>query len=349
MELKKIQTNAEKKRFVCFHTELYANDPNYVCTDKFVLKSVLYDETDLIKKCRKIILQATEGDRILAQAILIYNSAFPYVQVSFFDAVQDNKAAVDLILSKAREYKNNLNAKGIIIGLNAHLSYGVGILTEGFERKISFDSQYNKSYYKEYFSEYRQSGLSVYRGPMKAVVQNFPCLKTDKVKVRYCRTDKFREETELMRMLCEKTIANTHLYYPTEPLHFYQLLKALKPFLKPENLLFAEDKGGNDVGFLFWHPDFNQMLRGGKDHSMAGIAFNWLFKRKKIDTVIVNALGSLSNAATFSLVDAFRRLVDEKYSFVETSFVWDNNVRSSLLMKKLFGKYDRKYEVYCLE
>lgn len=349
MVLREIYTKTGKKEFIDFRTKIYAKDPYYVCTDKFILKSVLFDETDFIRKCRKKIVQAVENNTILAQAILIYNSAFPYVQVSFFDAMQNNKIAVELILSKARECKQEVNAKGIIIGLNAHLSYGVGILAEGFQRKISFDSQYNKSYYNEYFTKYQQSSLSVYRGSMKAVLQNFPKLETDKVNVRYCRLNKFCEEMELMRRLCEKTIAKTHLYFPTEPLHFYQLIKTLKPFLKPENLLFAEDKKGNTVGFLFWHPDFNQMLKGGKDYCMAGIAFNWFFNQKKIDTVKVNALGSLSNAATFLLINAFRQLVATKYSFVETSFVWDNNVQSSLLMKKLFGKYDRKYEVYYLE
>ena len=152
-----------------------------------------------------------------------------------------------------------------------------------------------------------------------------------------------------MRTLCEKTIAKTHLYFSTKPLHFYQLLKDMKPFLRSENLLFAEDGQGRDVGFLFWHPDFNCLLDAGREYSVAAIAARRFLYAKRMDTVKVNALGTLSNAATFALIDAFRRYVQGKYTFVETNFVWDDNIRSSLLMKKILGAPHRKYEVYYLQ
>lgn len=349
MELVELDNYNARKSFISFRAELYKCDPCYVCTEKFVLKSVLYDETDFAKSCRKIVAQIRYCNKTVAQAILIYNSRLPYVQVSFFDAMPYCDDAVKMILSRADKFKRETGAKGVIVGLNAHISYGVGILAEGFGKKNSFDNQYNKSYYRKYFTGLPKDTLSTYKGRMEKVISTFPKIKDCKVNIRFCRLDKFCEEMELMRGLCEKTIAKTHLYYPAEPLHFYQLIKTLKPFLKPENLLFAEDKDGKAIGFLFWHPDFNQMLDGGRDYSLLAIGINYILRRKKINTVKVNALGSCSYTATFTLLDTFRRLVQDKYKFVETSFVWDNNIRSSLMMKKLFETYDRKYEVYYLQ
>ena len=118
--------------------------------------------------------------------------------------------------------------------------------------------------------------------------------------------------------------------------------------LRPQNLQVAEDAQGKTTCFLFCHPDFNQMLEGGKDYSICGIALRWLLHRGDIDTAKVNALGSLSYAATYALTDTFRKLVRDRYTYVETSFVWDNNLRSSLLMKRLFSHGAKKYEVYHL-
>lgn len=348
MEIRQLETRADRAKFCKFRAELYAGDECYVCTDKFVLYDVLYDGTAFARSCKKLPLQVTEGGKVLAQAILIKSDNLPYVQLAFFDALPGCQPAAELLKDRARQWCRQLGAKGAIAGLNAHLSYSVGILADGFDYKASFDSPYNKDYYAAYFADCAADGLTVYRGRIDETERHFPAVKTDRVRVRYCRMDRFAEETELMRRLCEQTIAHTHLYSPTRPRHFYELLRALKPFLRPHNLLFAEDAQGRAVGFLLWHPDFNQMLKGGKNYTICGIALRWLLHRGDIDTAKVNALGSLSYAATYALIDAFRRLVRGKYDYVETSFVWDNNVRSSLLMKRLFSRGVKKYEVYYL-
>ena len=348
MEIRRLSTRAQKKGFLSFRSALYQGDAGYVCTDKFVLTDVLFARTEFARDCRVLPLQVREGEKVLAQAMLLQHPALPYLQLSFFDALPDSAGAVQLLVQCARRAAHDWGARGIVAGLNGHLSYGVGILSDGFE-KISFDSLYNKSYYREYFAGYPKDTLSTYRAPLLQAIGNFPQWDVAKIKVRTSNFRTFRAEMERMRALCEKTIAKTHLYFPTKPLHFYQLLKDLKPFLRPENLLFAEDGQGRDVGFLFWHPDFNCLLDAGREYSIAAIAARRLLYAKRMDTVKVNALGTLSNAATFALIDAFRRYVEGKYTFVETNFIWDNNIRSSLLMKKILGAPHRKYEVYYLQ
>lgn len=345
MQLIYLKEKEELKRFQHFRKVLYQGDPSYVSTSEFVVEDLLYQKTAFTRSCyvRPVIVEKNGKD--VAEAVFIYNSRLPYLQVGFFEALENQADAVEKILSAAKKEAKKLHVENVVIGLNAHISYGVGILTRGFDYKNSFDSIYNKPYYKEYFQKYRKETLSTYYTE-KAQADQLLVLSHGDVRIRHADMRNFKAETELMRKLCDKTIGRTFLYYPTQEGHFYELIKDLKPFLSGENLLFAEDKDGNAVGFMFWHPDYNRMLPAGKQNSMLRIALAYAFNRKAIDTVKINAIGSLSPMATVALLTEFSRITGDKYRYLETNFVWDNNLRSTKINKRFFGKPHRKYEVY---
>ncbi len=345
MELRTLTTKKEKQRFLRFRAELYKGDENYVCTENFVLTDVLFANTAFIRGCDVRPVAVCEQGKTVAQAILLYTPTLPYVQMGFFDALQDRADAVELLLHEAKTWKEQLSAKGVIVGLNGHISYGVGIQTAGFEHKSSFDSLYNKPYYADYFRAGRAQGLSTFKTELQPAIDNFP-ISVPRFHVRKCNLKQYRQEMELMRSLCEKTLSKTDLYFPTEKAHFYELTRDLKPFLKPENLLFAEDEHGHGVGFLFSHPDFNQMLEGGREYSLPAIGLSFLLNRRRIDTVKINAIGSVSPRATAALLQAFAEQIQGKYRFVETTFIWDNNRRSAAIAERTLGAPHKKYEVY---
>ncbi len=346
MHLISLDTKKQKKAFLKFHAQLYAGDKNYVCTENFALEDMLFAQTAFTRGCTVRPVAVVEGKRTLAQAMLIYSPRLPYVQMGFFDGLSGQDAAVELLLAAAKEMQKEVGAKGVVVGLNGHISYGVGILTEGFAYKNSFDSIYNKEYYKGYFHAGRAQGLSTFKTELQPAVERFPKLDARNIRIRKCDVKNFKKEMTLMGELCEKTIAKTQLYFPTDPLHFYELTAALQPFLTPEDLLFAENEKGETVGFLFSHPDFNQMLEGGREYSLLGIGYRFLFHKKKIDTVKINAIGSLSPRATCALLEAFAKQVEGKYQYVETTFIWDNNRKSAAIAERTLGAPHRKYEVY---
>ncbi len=345
MELRTLTTKKEKQRFLRFRAELYKGDENYVCTANFVLTDVLFANTAFVRGCTVLPVAVCEQGKTVAQAILLYAPALPYVQMGFFDALPHREAAIELLLQRAKQLKEELRAQGVVVGLNGHISYGVGIQTAGFEHKSSFDSLYNKPYYADYFRAGRAQGLSAFKTELQPAIERFPTSRP-RFHVRKCDLKRYPEEMELMRSLCEKTLSKTDLYFPTETGHFYELTRDLKPFLKPENLLFAEDERGHGVGFLFSHPDFNQMLRGGREYSLIGIGCGFLFRQKAIDTVKLNAIGSVSPRATAALLQAFAEQIQGKYQYVETTFIWDSNRRSAAIAERTLGAPHKKYEVY---
>lgn len=348
MKLTDITDSDGRKRYLAFRRRLYAGDPCYVSTSSFVLRELLCQTTPFARACRVIPVVVEEDGRVLAQAMLIAHPSLPALQVSFFEALEGQRRAVDLLLAEAERRAKNLGLTQVVIGLNAHISYGVGILAQGFSHKNTFDSLYNKPWYAGYFQGLRKDTLSTYRGEKKAAAARLPQI-SPRAEVRRSDLRQFYRETERMRALCERTIGRTHLYYPTREGHFYHLMKDLRPFLRDEHLLFAQNRAGEDVGFLFWHPDFNEMLSGGREHSLLSIGAAWLLKGSRITTAKLNAIGALSPAVTVALLQEFDRLTGERYPWLETNFVWDNNLPSTRLNRHLLGEPHRKYEVYWID
>ncbi len=346
MQLIELTTKKQKRSFLKFRQGLYANDPHYVCTDNFVLKDMLFGLTKFAAGCTVRPVAVINNGCTVAQAMLIHSPRLSKVQIGFFDALEQQFSAVELIKKAAMAMTAEVGADGVIVGLNGHISLGVGILTEGFHWKNSFDSLYNKSDYQAYFSDCPAHGLSTYKCALDDVIRQVSFREGNGIKVRTCSLKYFEDEMRLMRELCEKTIAQTYLYFPTDEGHFYELTRDLRPFLAEEDLLFAENSKGETVGFLFSHPDFNQMLKGGREYSLFGIGCAFLCRQKKIDTVKINALGSLTPRATHALLRTFAEQRIGKYEYVETNFIWDDNRKSASIAETLMGAAHRRYEVY---
>ena len=118
-------------------------------------------------------------------------------------------------------------------------------------------------------------------------------------------------------------------------------------YFQSDALLFL-NRAGEDVGFLFWHPDFNQPLAAGRELSLPAIAAAMALGRGRITTAKLNAIGALTPGAALALLREFARIAGDRYPWLETSFVWDNNLPSTRLNRHLLGEPYRKYEVYLI-
>jgi len=346
MQIVTADSKLQKKKYLAFRHALYRGDEAYVCTSEFVVENFLYQTTAFARSCSVQPVMVLDNG-IAAQCMLIHHSRLNLMQIAFFEALPDQQAAVDILLQYAKTEARRIGVPEIIVGLNGHISCGVGILTEGFH-KISFDSNYNKPYYADYFAGMqRKEGCSTYRGLCVESMQML-CVPNTSITVRTADMKHYEEEMELFRSLCDRTLGTTNLYFPTDERHFYELTKDLKAFLKPENILFAMS-GTEAVGFLFWHPDFNQVLRAGRKYSLAGIGWQFLSGQKRIDTVKINAIGVLpeyQGTATVLLLDRMAQYLGNRFRFYETTFVWDNNEKSTRLNQHFVQSVYRKYAVY---
>jgi hypothetical protein len=347
-ELSLASVSAE--RFVAFARQLYSGDKGYCATLEFTLQSALSASTAFFRSCWIRPIAVVRNGDIVAECLLIHDPGLAAVQVSFFEALPDEQAAVDLLLAEARAEARRQGLERVVVGIKGHLSVGVGILVKGFAR-TTFGSTWNKPYYPSYFANLERSDLTVYRGLVPDSVQRVRRLTRrapGEVAVREVDLRRWDAELETFRSLCDATLGTTKLYAPTMPGHFAELMADLKPFLRRENLLFAMS-GGHEVGFVFWHPDYNEVLPTGRSLSVAEIAWRYVTRRHRIRTVVVNAIGTLPDAPTVTtaaLLTALADRLDGRYETFETCFVWDGNSASRGINRYADAFPVRRYAVW---
>ena len=347
MEIVLVNSKKEKKAFKKFRQDLYKNDPYYVSTAEFTLDMLLYQQTEFSKTLSLQPVMAVEDGKILIESLLIHNPKDDYLQVSFFEAVEGIAPKVHEFMEFVKGFAKSLALSKIIIGLNGHLSYGVG-LSSDMPRPNTFDSTYSKVYYTEYFKNHQKHELVAFSNNPATV---FPALsdRNSNVNVRPIDLKKFDEEMEIFRNICNETIGKTFLFTQTDKHHFRDLIKDMLFFLEPQNILFAEVKG-EVVGFLFWHPDYNEILKKGANNSLLEIATRYTLFKNKITKVKLNSIGVKEGYqfATIALLREMGKLV-KAYDKLETNFVWCNNKKSMAINKHLLKNVERNFVVYEVE
>lgn len=356
MKVVNVVDSKQKKKYVDFIYKLYKNDLCFKDTLVGIVKTFLNQSDTFTKECYVKPIYVEENNEILAQCILIHNHKLPIFQVGFFEAKEGVSKAVYSLINTAIKEANKLDLKKIVIGLNGHVSYGVGILMDNFDKPIPFDSLYHKSYYVDYFDKYKfkKLTLTTYFYYTNQIKFNERILEkvNKEFTFRYLDKKNFKNEMILFGNLCNQTLKETPLYFPREGICMYELLKDLGPFLDKENLIFAL-KDGKEVGFIFWHPDFNEIIPGGKKNTMLSLGFNFFFKRRKVNKMIINAIGILEpyqrSLVAYGLLNECYKVASKKFESGVTNFVFDNNEDSTLLNKSNTVREDRHYCVYLLD
>ncbi len=339
-----VKSAKDYHRFKKFRKQLYHRDPYYVSTIEFTCDMLLKKETEFAKKCDIVPVMVCDNNLVLCEAILIRNLKDDFAQIAFFEALPMQNEAVSLLKKYAKEYTRKKNLSRLIVGLNGHLSYGVG-LSVAMNKPNTFDSTYTKPYYLDYFDDGISHELKAFKAKINDVIPHLKYRHTSVV-IRPCNLKDFDNEMEKFRLICNETIGKTFLYSQTEANHFRDLMASMTFFLKPENLLFAYDQD-EVVGFIFWHPDYNSILAKGKMNSLLEIAIRYTFGKRKIKALKLNSIGVkegyYGNVTLQLLTEASRYM--QNYETIETNFVWENNRKSMAINKHLLKSVEREFKV----
>ena len=333
------------KRFKKFRRTLYQNDPFYVSTVEFTVDMLLDKTTKFSKSCIIRPIMIEENQYVLAQCVLVKYPCDDFVQMAFFEALEGQEQAVDLMKEQAKAFAKEMGVSRIIVGLNGHLSYGVGLSLD-MEKPNTFDSTYTKTYYPQYFKDGEEHKLVAFRNNLD-VLRSKLIQRPSKIIVRPIDFQNFSKEMKAFKQVCDETIGTTFLYSPTQEKHFEELIGEMKFFLRKENILFAFD-GNEMVGFLFWHPDYNEILKKGKQNSLLSIALRYTLFKKKIQTIKVNSIGvkeKYQGRVTIQLLNEMMKHINS-YTYAETNFVWENNRKSMAINKHIGEHVERSFAVY---
>jgi hypothetical protein len=351
-----VDTSRRKRSFLDFIYRVYAGNPCYKdslvpIVRTFLERSDVFTATAFIRP-----LQVLSQGAVAAQCVLVHHPKLPVLQIAFFEALPERRPAVERLISEARAEAHRRGLKRIVAGLNGHLAYGVGFLTDAFRVPCPFDSLYTPEYYLSYWEPHAVATqtLSTYRFVLSETILPVPVVRRASTRFRFRTMDMnhFKAEAMLLGELANRFLKETHLYFERDPSDMYQLLRPLRPLLRSEHLLFA-CRDGKEIGFLFWHPDFNAILPGGRRSSTLGSGLRCLLGGRRIRVAKLNAAGVdpryHGTSVVAGLLQELIRSCRGRYEAIETNFVWDSNRKSSLLNRHFPHREARHYKTFELD
>lgn len=347
-----VSSEKQKTEFCHFVYQVYRGNPNYKDNFNYNVKYFLWPKGVFARHCKLFPFAVYEQKTMVARCLFIYHPRLQALQMGFFEALPGQQAAVDRLLNKAESLATKLGLKRLLIGLNGHLAYGVGLLANAYDLPNTFDGPYSQPYYLDYFRHHRltEHTLTTYQyqtanadftdNQLQRIYQHFS--------FRNINLKKLPEEMSILGKLFNETLSYTRFYFDLSAEESYELMKPLVPLLSDDNIIFALYQG-KEIGFIFWHPDYHQLLKPGKNH-VSAFLLKYFFKRKMITDFKINSLGVLpefwrSGVATGLINEIYQRTKGH-YRGGETSFIWDDNYRSTLTATHLTGKTFKRYVLF---
>ena len=337
MEFKFVLSRNNQHKFIQFSDHLYKGHKYYRDSMSEIIRMFLFKKTSFLSHGEFLPFIIEKAGQVVLRAAFIIDYKQPdKLLISFFEARQDFQDAFDLMLNKGRELAANRSLKKIIIGLDAHLNYGVGFLASHFDLPPSFGFGYSPEYYLHYFR-----GLKEHKFVSLLLdVDQFSFAKEQKILARI-KKHGFTFRQADFRYLDREIYIFTRLNNQCYQGHLWwadrtfaedkELFYPFRWFIKGANLLIAE-KDKVPIGCLFWYPDYNQLLPPGKGLGVSTLIRHKLAWPKKVDRFKIADIAIRpeyqGTGVILGLFETLSTLVKGKYKFGECGWIAENNHRS---------------------
>ncbi len=359
MKVRQLNGQSAYATFANVAKDVYRNNPYYRATDGSIEKMILCSKSSFSNHAEIKMFIVEDGNDLVARFVLIHDKYLPdYVQVSFFEAQEGLGDIFSLIKNEARAHFPHI--KKIIVGLNAHLNYGAGILLNRFDEVPLFGLPYTPSYYPQYFSQLHCRKMVTFRFDMDAYRNwahgYFAQRPIKGLTVRFMDKRRIKSESAIYTQLNNKAFVKHPFWANRDESEDLELFAPFRFFLDNENLIIAEIDG-EPVGFYLWYPDFNQLVKNNSDLN----AWHLLKYRagigKAIDTFRFTEIGILpkyqGTSVAYALIDkSLPTLTKQGFSFCEGGFIFEEN-RASIafvkrILKRCYGKDPEPYRQFAV-
>ncbi len=301
IEIKPVQSLADRKRFIKFQWTMYRDDPNWVAPLLSDMKAVFNPKKNALLglgpyqyflACRdgKVVGRIGTGIDNHLNHCKGYKSSY----FTLFESVRDYQVAqalLDAACSWAKEHGAEF-INGPQSPTNGD-DYR-GLLIKGFDSPPALMNSYNPPYYQEFLERYgfaKQFDRNAYYiDIVNSRVPDQSAKAVEYAKKRYgyriepLDMKRFNEQVEALVQVAVTSWPNDwpDMVPPTEEEVRAEVLK-LKPLIDPGLVLFAWNKENKPIGVGVTFPDYNRVLQ-----KMNGrlLPFGWLqflLGRKKID------------------------------------------------------------------
>ncbi len=338
-----------------FYKSVYKNRPNKKDDMSSMVLSLLKNKSTLNKRIKiKPLLVYSDGVPVMGTILAQVDDMSDYIQMSFFEAVSEDKTAFSLLFEETKSTGDSWGAAFIAGSLNIHVNYGLGFLTSHYEQASSFGMNYNPEFYNHLFLKtgFKPIELVTYKQSMKLFELPVSDRLIKRINAKYTvRTmdyKQFKRDIKIYTELNNNAFQQHLFYFKRNFEEDYELFKPFKMLLKEENLLIVE-KDKLPVGFMLWYPDYNELIPSGGTLSLKTVIDHKLLNRK-ISTFKLVEMGIVESeqksGAILALFDALYQRTKDTYDFCESSWILkDNKDSSNFGIKWSEGEY-KTYAAY---
>ncbi len=357
MKVVLVQNRKGQAAFLKFRKSIYKNQGIYIDNYYFMIKQAFRKKTSFIKDKEIYPLNVVSDDhQILCQGIIVYARDLPdYIQVSFFESLPGQQKAVSLLMEEAERIGRHFKCRKVVVGLNGHINYGLGLLKSHYDHVNSFSSSGNPKYYNHYFQRLGYSEVKLNTYLIHTIDNRLDKYKAIIDKINHSYTFKTFDRkkidyySKIYTDLNNQIFCDHKYYYKRTYTEDREMLKELFLFMKEDSLIFAF-KNNVPIGFIMWYPDFNELAKKGDIFGVKHYIKNiWL--NKKIKTAKIMEFGVLEEyrkvGLPLGLIDqVFNSIKNYHISRVETSWILDENTDSNSICSAICDKEYKEYVVY---
>ncbi len=346
----------EYGKFIAFQKKIYAGDAQFRDLQSVSLKGILRRKAEITRGSRLEAYFVWEEGREEVLGVFMLaciDRMADTLQIAFLDFV-DRAEVFAKIHSFSRDRAKALGLSKLLLGLNLHVNYGLGLLPSGFEKRQSFGSAYNKAYYIRHIERCMQASdiLYSYRCAIKDIPMPLPEKTTAYLEqnftVKKADFRNIRKTAALYTSINNRAFAEHKYYYEARPEEDIELLRSFRFLIEEKNLLFVYHKG-EAVGFMLWYPDFNRLLREGEGFHLRSL-LRCKLQAGKMDTLRLVEIGVLpafrNRGAGIALLAYLHRTEGKRYRYLESGWIMEENAASKGIALRFVPEVYKQFRVY---
>jgi len=371
VQIKKVTSKKDLKKFIAFPYSHYANDKMYAPDLKIVQKETLNKKKNLFFRHAEAdyFIATDESVKVLGRIAAITNENYVkhwnenYGFFGFFESVNDQKVA-NALFDAATKWLKDKGVKGVYGPMNPSTNDTVGTLIEGFDTPPYIMMVHNKPYYDRLILNYgfsKRMDLLSYRIKLENVPERYlrlsddieKRLKKEGIIVRQVNFKKIKEESPKLQFVYNKAWEKNWGFIPMDNEEFKALAAELKMVTGPEFVYIAEDKG-KPVAFIAILPDLNQITIKIRNGNLFPFNFLKLINfKKKVTKGRVLTLGlidgyRLKGIDTVMYARCYSAAVKTGLEEVEGSWILENNTMMNRILENAKADPYKRYRIYTM-